>query len=81
MPVKKNKIKRRNDDLKSAGNDCKILVDSNTAKELVEYFIEEKEKSRKHEKNLMQMQGNMHTDDTNPFSVSGNNSSSAMPAN
>ena len=41
--------------MRSAVNDFNKLVDSNTAKELVEYFKEENEKSREQEKALMQM--------------------------
>ena len=59
QPVKKNKIKRRNDVLKSAVNAFNKLVDSNPTKELVEYFKEENEKSREQEKVLMQMQCDM----------------------
>ena len=82
VPVKENETKRRNNDLKSAVNVFNYLVDSNPTKELVEYFKEENEKSREHEKALMQIQCNMQLQMTQILSQShGNNSSSAMPVN
>ena len=45
--------------MRSAVNAFNKLVDSNTTKELVEYFKEENEKSREQEKALMQMQRDM----------------------
>ena len=51
VPVKK--IKRRNDDLKCAVNAFNKLVDSIPTKKFVEYFKEEIEKSREHEKASM----------------------------
>ena len=38
VSVKKNQIKRRNDDLKNAVDAFNNLVDINLTKELVEYF-------------------------------------------
>ena len=43
VAVKKNQIKRRSDDLKSAFNAFEKFVDSNLTKEFVEYFKEENE--------------------------------------
>ena len=43
VAVKKNEIKRRSDDLKSAFNAFDKFVDSNVTKEFVEYFKEENE--------------------------------------
>ena len=43
VTAKKNEIKRRSDDLKSAFNAFEKFVDSNVTKEFVEYFKEENE--------------------------------------
>ena len=59
VAVKKNKIKRRNGNLKSAVNSFNKLVDSNPTKELVEYFKGRNKKSREHKKALMQMHCNI----------------------
>ena len=56
---KKKKIKRRNADLKCAVNAFNKLVDSIPTKKFVEYFKQEIEKPREHEKASMQMQCNM----------------------
>ena len=78
VPVKKNKIKRRNNDLKSAVNTFNKLVDSKPTKELVKYFKEENKKSRQHEKPHSKCREYGVTNDANPHP---NNSSSAMPVN
>ena len=68
--------------MRSPVNTFNKLVDINPTKELVEYFKEKNEKSREHEKALMQMQCNMPLQMMqilSQFHVS--NSSSAMPMN
>ena len=54
VPIKENKIKRRNGNLRSALNLFNKLIDSNPTKELAKYFKKRKRKKR-HEKALIQM--------------------------
>ena len=69
VPVKRNKIKRRNGNVKSAVNAFNKSVDSNPTR-IVEYFKEENEKSKEHGKALMQMQCNMQLQMMQIFSQS-----------
>lgn len=75
----KNEIERRRADLKCDVNVFNILVDSNPAEKLVEYFKEKNEKSGEHEQVLMQMQCNMQSQMMEILSQShGNNSFSVI---